>query len=140
MAADSQQNEKEQPQRTVLVVDDDPQMREVLETALGERDYEVVTAESAERALEILQDRKIMMHLLDLQLPGMNGIELCRRIREFNPVAIKYAMTGYVSVFHLVECREVGFDDYFVKPFKMELMIQRVGQAFEKLERWRRGK
>lgn len=125
--------------RKILVVDDDPQILEVVEQALSSKGIEVVTAASGEEALELL-DNSLMVYLLDLQLPGMNGIELCRKIDELNPVGIKLAMTGYVSVFHLVECREAGFDDYFVKPFKVDFLLTCVEQALEKIARWRRGK
>jgi DNA-binding response OmpR family regulator len=131
---------QEPTSRTVLVVDDEPEIRELLEHALSEKGYEVVLAETGEEALEILSERKILMQLLDLQLPGITGMDVCRKSCEMNPVAIKYAMTGYVSVFHLVECREVGFDDYFVKPFSIDMILTRIEQAFEKLDRWRRGK
>lgn len=131
-----QKNEKHR----LLVVDDDPQIIEVVEQALSGSGIEVLKAGSGEEALEVIKENKISVFLLDLQLPGMNGIELCRQINQENPVGIKLAMTGYVSVFHLVECREAGFDDYFVKPFKIEFLMDRLEMAFNKIERWKRGK
>lgn len=125
--------------KRILVVDDEATMRDLLSTAFEDDGYEVVTAESAEEALEILKERSFHVQFLDLQLPGMNGLDLCREIRPNNPVAILFAMTGYASVFHLVDCREAGFDDYFVKPFDVKLLKQVTSQAFERIDRWRRG-
>ncbi len=125
--------------KRILVVDDESTMRDLLSTAFEDEGYEVVTAESAEDALEILKNENFQVQFLDLQLPGMNGLDLCREIRPNNPVAILFAMTGYASVFHLVDCREAGFDDYFVKPFDVKLLKQATAQAFEKIDRWRRG-
>lgn len=125
--------------RHILVVDDEPAMRDVMSSAFRDEGYDVTTAESGEEALAILQNEPIQVQFLDLQLPGMTGLELCEAIHERNPIAISFAMTGYVSVFHLIQCREAGFEDFFVKPFKVELLLKVADQAFEKLERWRRG-
>lgn len=125
--------------RQILVVDDEKTMREIIASSFRDEGFDVTTAESGEEALAILENEPIQLHFLDLQLPGMTGLELCRTIREKNPIAISIAMTGYVSVFHLIQCREAGFEDFIVKPFKMELLIQVANQAFEKLDRWRRG-
>lgn len=126
--------------RKVLVVDDDDMIREMLAEALSARGYEVVTAESGEEALEIMEKEQIHVQLFDMQLPGINGVELCRKSREMNPVAVRFAMTAYVSVFNLLEAREAGFDDYFVKPFTLDAILKHVECAFERVERWRRGK
>jgi DNA-binding response OmpR family regulator len=126
--------------RKVLVVDDDSLIRELLSQALSSNGYEVVQAESGEEALRIIENEKIFVQLFDMQLPGINGVELCRKSREMNPVAVRFAMTAYVSVFNLIEAREAGFDDYFVKPYTVDVILNNVANAFEKVERWRRGK
>lgn len=126
--------------KRIMVVDDDASMRDVLKTGFEEKGYTVFTAETAEDALKILEEESVHVFFLDLQLPGMSGLELIQHVRPDNPISIMFAMTGYVSVFHLVQCREAGFDDYFVKPFSMDLALKVTEQAFEKLQRWRRGK
>ena len=125
--------------KQILVVDDDQAMRDIIASAFRDEGYDVTTAETGEEALTILENEPIQVHFLDLQLPGITGLEVCKTIRERNPIAISFAMTGYVSVFHLIQCREVGFEDFFVKPFNVELLIKVAEQAFEKLDRWRRG-
>jgi DNA-binding response OmpR family regulator len=124
--------------REVLVVDDEPGIREVFEQALNLHGFSAISAASGEEALEILKDRNIMVMFLDLKLPGMDGFELCKQIRMRNRVAFIFAMTGYVALFELSDCREVGFDDYFIKPFTIRSLLQTTREAFRKLDRWKK--
>ncbi len=64
-------------------------------------------------------------------------MELCARIRKTLPMAIIHAITGYASLFELSECREAGFDDYFIKPISLKSLRQVTKDAFIKLERWK---
>lgn len=122
----------------ILVVDDEQMILGLMKNAFGKEGYEVYTAESAEKALEILQEENIQVMFLDLKMPGMDGVELCREIRKDRPMAIIYALTGYTSLFELSDCREAGFDDYFTKPANLEILFKTTQDAFEKLERWKR--
>jgi CheY-like chemotaxis protein len=70
-------------------------------------------------------------------MPGMNGIQLCKEIRKINPMSIIHAVTGYASLFELTDCREAGFDDYYTKPVKLELLYRAAEEAFNKIERWK---
>ncbi|MDD5712614.1 MAG: response regulator, partial [Smithellaceae bacterium] len=124
--------------KKILVVDDDLSVSDLFEEALGDAGYEVHLAESAEQALDILRRENIDVIFLDLKLFGMNGIELCRQIRLTKPVSIIYAMTGWAALFAIEECREAGFDDYFVKPVPLETIFKAAEDAFEKLERWQK--
>ena len=76
---------------------------------------------------------------LDLNLPAMNGIELCREVHKDWPWIIAIAVTGYASLFELVNCREAGFEDYFIKPVEMKELLAAAEHAFKKLERWKQG-
>ena len=125
-------------EKKILFVEDDKDIRDILETAFLEEGYSVVSFETGEEALEILNKENIQVMFLDMKLPGMNGLELCKEIRKISPVACIYAVTGYSSLFELVDCREAGFDDYFVKPVKMELLLHAADEAFKRLERWKR--
>ncbi len=124
--------------RKILVVDDETVIRDLFDQTLSVAGYQVRLAESGERALEILKKETIGVIFLDLKLFGMNGIELCRQIRSNNPIAIINAITGWAALFEIEECREAGFDDYFVKPVDMDLISRAVENSFEKLERWKR--
>ncbi|MCL2669079.1 MAG: response regulator [Syntrophaceae bacterium] len=122
--------------RKILIVDDESSIRELFESAFTEAGYEVLLAENGEAALELFTSQDIHLVFLDLKLFGMNGIDLCREMRKKRPVAIIYAITGWLGLFEIDECREAGFDDYFKKPVSPDLLLHAVEEAFEKLERW----
>jgi DNA-binding response OmpR family regulator len=124
--------------KKVFIVDDEQSIRKILESAFKKAGYETASAESGEKALEILDKEKIQVIFLDLKLPGMNGIELCRMIKKNNPVACIFAMTGFSSIFDLTECRDAGFEDYFIKPIDLGVFIKTAEMAFEKLARWKK--
>ncbi len=124
--------------RKVLVVDDEQPMREMMSNILGEMDCEVFLAEGAADALAQVQKNDFAVIFLDLKLFGMNGIDLCRAIRKLKPLTILYAMTGWADLFEIEECREAGFDDFFSKPIKVDILMQAVEEAFKKQQRWAR--
>jgi CheY-like chemotaxis protein len=123
-------------EKKILVVDDDEVIRYMYKKTFKNAGYSVRSAETAEEALEILQVENIQVMFLDLNLPGMSGLELCRQIRSSNPIALLYAVTGYTSIFEFAACREAGFDDYFKKPVDINLLLKGASDAFEKLDRW----
>ena len=122
--------------REILVVDDETTIRDIFKHALGEAGYPVVLASSAEEALKILKETNIHVMFVDLKLPGRSGTELCEEIRRNSHVPIIYAMTGNIDLFDLSDCRRIGFDDHFPKPFSIRLILKLAKQASEKLERW----
>ena len=123
--------------KTVLVVDDEQTICLQFAKALSASGYDVRTAGNAEEALKIMAVTPAEVVFLDLNLPGMNGVELCRQIRKNWPWAITIAVTGYASLFQLVDCREAGFEDYFVKPMSLDDLLTTAERAFEKIQRWR---
>ncbi len=123
--------------KNILVVDDEEAIRGVFEQAFQKAGYIVHCAESAEEALEVLKQDNIQVMFLDLNLPGMNGTDLCKQIRKDKPIAIIHAVTGYTSLFELTDCREAGFDDYFTKPVDLKSLYKAAEDAFEKLDRWK---
>lgn len=120
----------------ILVVDDEKMIRTMLEKALSRKGYDVICAESAEEALDVLNNEVIQVMFLDLKLPGMTGLELCRKIRDEYPLSVMYAITGYTSNFDLSDSREAGFEDYFTKPVDLQTIFQAAEEAFEKIKRW----
>jgi CheY-like chemotaxis protein len=123
--------------KKILVVDDEVSVLAMLKETLSSAGYEVRTAKNAEEALKILKTETIMVIFLDLRLPGMNGIDLCWKIREKDKISIAYAFTGYSTFYGLLECRAAGFDDFFVKPVASKLLLKAAKDAFEKLGRWK---
>jgi DNA-binding response OmpR family regulator len=124
--------------KKILVVDDEKAIVSLLKQAFSRAGFEVRPAASAEEALKALEQEDIMVMFLDLNLPGMNGMDLCRRIKKDKPMAIVFAVTGYASLFELVDCREAGFDDYFKKPVEMKNLVKAAQEAFERIDRWRK--
>ena len=125
-------------QNKILIVDDEKAIRDMFEMMFTKAGYDVQSAESAEAALELLKNENIYVMFLDLKMPGMNGVELCKRIRKDIPLAIIHAVTGYASLFELSDCRGAGFDDYFYKPVNISVLLKAAQDAFAKLDRWKK--
>ncbi len=122
--------------RKVLIVDDDPQIRTLFGRVFEKAGYEPIAAASGEEALEKLKEQRTWVMFLDLNLPGMNGLELCRKIRDEYPLSIAHAVTGYGTLYELYDCREAGFEDYFLKPVDYKLLVEATEYAFKKIDRW----
>jgi DNA-binding NtrC family response regulator len=120
--------------RKILFVDDDAAIRNAMGKVFNRGGYNVILAENAEQALEIIKHENINVMFLDLNLPGMNGVDLCRYIQKEKPDAIIYAVTGYFSLYEISECIDAGFKDYFEKPADLKLLIKAADDAFQKLE------
>lgn len=125
-------------EKRILVVDDEPSILSLYSQAFSRAGYTVRTAKTAEEALEIFKQEQYWVLFLDLNLPEMNGVELCRRISKEWPMAICYAVTGYASLFELTECRDAGFEDYFTKPAKISDLLSAAEHAFKKLDKWKK--
>lgn len=122
--------------KKILIVDDEASIRRLFDSMLTQKGYHVFTASSGEEALGILEEQSIRVMFLDLNLPGMNGIELCKKVMKKEPLSIAFAVTGYAAHFQLADCKEAGFEDYFTKPVPLKHLFKAVQTAFEKLTRW----
>src|SRR5258707_15223580 len=111
--------------RTILVVDDETNLRHTLAKALRQEGNEVVTAEDGEAALELLKATPPELVVLDIMLPKLDGLEVCRRIRRQSDVPI-LMLTARDSELDRVVGLEIGADDYLVKPFSMRELVARV--------------
>ncbi len=123
-------------EKKILIVDDEVDIRKVFEKAFHRAGYTVRTAASGKEALEILKEDKIQVMFFDLKMPEMDGLELCRKVRKDLPMAMIHAVTGYASLFQLADCREAGFDDYYLKPVELSTLLSAAADAFDKIERW----
>ncbi len=120
--------------KKILVVDDEEMILEVFREAFSRVGYTVVCAKSGREALDILEQDRVSVMFLDLNMPGMDGLELCRRIRQNRPDASIFAVTGYASFYDVEDCRRAGFDDYFAKPVDLAVLYRAAKDAFERLE------
>ena len=109
----------------ILVVDDEPQIRRSLQVNLESRGYPVILADDGEQALEALSHRPPDVVVVDLLLPGIDGIELTRRIRARSSVPILF-LSAIGDETKKVEALESGADDYVTKPFNMEELLARI--------------
>jgi len=116
----------------ILVVDDDPQIRRAMRTTLTGRGYEVADARTGEEALEALRSGNYDLVLLDMNMPGMGGIETCRLIRSSSEVAI-IMLTVSNSEKDKVEALDAGADDYITKPFSTPELLARIRATLRRL-------
>jgi len=116
----------------ILVVDDDPQIRRAMRTTLTARGYEVADARTGEEALEALRSGNYDLVLLDMNMPGMGGIETCRLIRSSSEVAI-IMLTVSNSEKDKVEALDAGADDYITKPFSTPELLARIRATLRRL-------
>jgi PleD family two-component response regulator len=112
----------------VLVVDDDENVRTIVRTNLEVAGYSVVTVGDAAGALQVLSREAPDLVVLDVMLPGMDGVELCRRIRRHSTCAHVpiIMLTALGMTDDAVSCFEAGADDYVVKPFSSKELVARV--------------
>ncbi len=110
---------------TILVVDDDAATRKMIHTALAARDYEVVEAGTAVEALELIESANPEVVLLDLILPDGDGVDVCRRVRQFSDVSI-IMVTAKRDLTDRLAGLDAGADDYVTKPLSMGELVARV--------------
>ena len=112
----------------VMVVEDEPNIAEFIRRGLTYKGYEVEVAHTGEEALDLAWERPVDLVILDLMLPGIDGIEVCRRLRAAGDVAI-IVLTARDNIDDKVEGLEAGADDYVTKPFAFEELLARVRAA-----------
>ncbi len=118
---------------SVLIVDDEALTVRTLGRALGDEGFEVFVAMNGEDALKIFADEKPDFALLDVVLPGMNGIEVLRQAKVSSPATIILMMSAYHVVDRAVEAMKLGAYDYLIKPFHIADMVNTLCRATEML-------
>ncbi|MEW6218162.1 MAG: response regulator [Thermodesulfobacteriota bacterium] len=129
------------PQQThVLIVDDEPDILDALRCYLEVAgDYRISTESDPLRALELLGRERVDVVLSDINMPGMSGIELLRRIKTEQPLLQVVMMTAFSTVDKVMECVQAGAADYILKPLTdMEAAAQIIDEAARRVQRWRR--
>jgi len=120
-------------EKTVLVVDDQPSLVRLVRDNLETLQFKVISASEGSRALDIVENEKPDLVILDIMLPGMDGYEVCRRIREFTTVPI-IMLTARNDRADLVQGFESGADDYVTKPFSADELLARVKAVLRRSE------
>ncbi len=121
----------------ILVVDDDPQIRRVMRVTLTGQGYEVDDAKNGEAALDKLRAERFDLVLLDMNMPGMGGLETCRAIRAQSEVAI-VMLTVRDSENDKVDALDAGADDYVTKPYNAPELLARIRAALRRTP-WTQG-
>ena len=117
----------------VLVIDDEEGMRDFLSFVLQTEGYQALTAAEGQEALKLMERDNIDAILTDLKMPGMDGIELLRRIREYDGNAVVVIMTAYASLQSALEAMKYGAYDYLLKPFDdVDTVMNTIARAVER--------
>lgn len=122
---------------TILVVDDEPQLRRAMKATLADLGYSVIEAKTGEEALNLLRRETVDLVLLDLNMPGIGGLETCRAIRE---TAIRQTNDLPIIVLSVrnterdkVQALDAGADDYVTKPFGIQELLARIRAALRRV-------
>ncbi len=118
-------------QGKILVVDDEPQLRRVMRATLTAQGYEVVDARDGETGCELLRSERPDLVLLDMNMPGMDGLETCRLMRLGSDVPI-VILTVRNTEKDKVDALDAGADDYVTKPFGMPELLARIRAALRR--------
>jgi len=121
---------------TILVIEDEPDIRKLVRYNLTQERYDVLEAEDGEQALKLLQRKRPNLIILDLMLPGMSGLEICKLLRESRDTAQLpiLMLTAKAAEADKVVGLEVGADDYLAKPFSPREMVARVRAILRRVD------
>lgn len=116
----------------VLIVDDEEEFVQALSERLTIRDYDVTTSLSGEDAIEKLKHYNFDVIILDVAMPGMDGIEALRNIKGIKPLIEVIMLTGHATVSSAVDGMKLGAFDYLMKPCETKELIAKINAAFER--------
>ncbi len=116
---------------SILIIDDDDQLRKSFEKLLNEEGFNVFSAPSGELGLRKIQGNPPDVVVLDMKLPGMNGMEVYKKINEFDPKLPVIIMTAFGTTETAIEATKLGAFDYILKPFDVPDMLTTISQAME---------
>ena len=113
----------------ILYVEDDVHAYKLVQRLLERRGYDVTRASNGSEAIDIFQaSQDISLILMDLHLPGMDGIEAIERIREYDPAIPILAITACVIAKYKKECLAAGCDEYITKPFRIDPLVKMISE------------
>jgi two-component system OmpR family response regulator len=116
----------------MLVVDDEQDFLETILKRLKARKIEVTGVESGYKALEFLDNHDVDVTILDVKMPGMDGIETLREIKKKKPLVEVIMLTGHASVESGIQGMQLGAFDYVMKPVALDELLEKVRQAYDR--------
>lgn len=117
------------PDEKILLVDDEEEFTRILSERMNARGVSVVTAKSGPDAIEKAQGEKFDAIILDMLMPGMDGIETLKRLREINPDFQIIMLTGHATLQKGIEAVKLGAMDFLEKPADIQLLIEKIKEA-----------
>jgi len=119
----------------MMLVDDEERFLSTTRKLLAKKGVEVVTATGGREALELLQQKNIHVVVLDVQMPGMDGIAILKEIKTRFPMVEVIMLTGHATVESAIEGLKLGATDYLMKPTGIDELVGRAEEAFQKRKR-----
>jgi DNA-binding NtrC family response regulator len=119
----------------LMLVDDEERFLSTTKKLLARKGYDVLTAASGLEALEILASQTVHVVILDVKMPGMDGMETLQEIKRRFPLVEVIMLTGHATIESAVEGLKSGATDYLVKPTDMDVLLEKAVEAFEKRKR-----
>ncbi|MBC8430956.1 MAG: response regulator [Desulfobacterales bacterium] len=116
----------------VLLVDDEPEFLETLVKRLTKRGLNISTAKNGEEALAVIRGKGIDVAVLDVRMPGIDGIQTLREIKKLDPLMEVIMLTGHASIEVAIEGMELGAFDYLMKPADIDELFYKLQDAFKK--------
>lgn len=113
-------------EKKILLVEDEPRIADTLRMGLGENDFEIEIAYDGYLGLKLFQSMHFDLVVLDINLPGINGYELCKQIRDANPEIPVIMLTALGALEDKIEGYDAGADDYIVKPFEFKELLMKI--------------
>jgi two-component system response regulator VanR len=119
----------------ILIVDDDAEIRKVISIYLENEGFEIYKAENGQEALKIIKENEVDLVLLDIMMPGMNGLEVCMKIRENNVMPIIF-LSAKSEDMDKIQGLTSGADDYITKPFSAMELIARIKSNLRRYKKY----
>jgi len=116
----------------VLLVDDEEEFVETLAQRLEVRDFDVITATNGADALERVENEEIDLVILDVQMPGVDGVQVLRQIKQIKPLIEVIMLTGHATVESAIEGMKLGAFDFLLKPTETEDLVDKINRAFSR--------
>ncbi len=121
---------KESNSRKILIIDDELDLRDLYEKLLELQDYQVFCAASGPDGIQLNEQKNPDLIILDMHMPGMNGIETLRNIRKTDDSVIVVILTGYACPDTIREAIDLNVSEYLSKPFENKELLNVIGKAF----------
>ncbi|WP_054032856.1 sigma-54-dependent transcriptional regulator [Desulfatitalea tepidiphila] len=120
------------PLTNVLIVDDEERFLKTTQTLLEKEGYKVFTAADGYKGLDALKDRRIDVVVLDVKMPGMDGVEVLKRIKAEHPLVEVLMLTGHATMETAIDGLKLGAFDYLTKPCDIATLKEKIMAAYDK--------